>query len=926
MPSPPSGTVTFLFSDIESSTVSWERHPDAMKSALARHEELLRSAIEAEGGYIFKTMGDACCAAFNTAREAVRSAAEAQQAIAAEQWEGVNPLRVRMALNTGAAEERGRDYFGTAVNRVARILSTGHGGQTLLAQVTADLVQDVLPDGLRLRDLGQHRLKDLSRPERIYQLLSPGLSVEFPPLRSLETRPNNLPIQPTSLVGREREIDALRKLLLEEDARLVTLTGPGGSGKTRLALQVAAELVEGFADGVFFVGLGSVADPELLAPTINQTLGAAEATTSHPTDILKDHLRDKRMLLVLDNFEQLLSAAPLVAELLGAAPILKVLVTSRAGLHLRGEREFPVPPLAVPDAKRLPSLETLSQFAAVSLFIERALAVRPSFAVTNENAPAVAEICAKLDGLPLAIELAAARVKLLPPEAMLTRLESRLKLLTGGARDLPARQQTLRGAIAWSHELLGEKERKLFRRLSVFVGGCTLETAEMICGGAGDLALDVFEGMASLVDENLLRQEETTGTEPRFVMLETIREFALEMLVESGEGEDTRRTHAVHYLDLAERARGELWGADQLEWFARLEAEHDNLRAALRWCQGSREAEMALRMTGGLWQFWWIRGYWYEGRTWLEQALDLGSELSGRVRKSALAGAGAMAWAQDDYARATRLMEESLELERELGNTHGVADALSNLAAVASEQGDYTRAMQLIEESLSLRRELDDRRGIAVSLGLLGSLASHRAEYARAREHLEESLALHREYGNRQGAAMALRDLGATAHRMGQAALARELCEEALGMFRELDDKHGIASSLNLLADLMQHRGEHARALRLHAQALETHVELGHKSGISTSLIGLAEIALVEGEAERAARLLGGIDGLRELIGIPLALAEALRYDRCVAAAREALAAEAFQSAIARGRRMKLDQMLAENAALSPAMQDDTAV
>src|SRR5215210_4070551 len=538
MPSPPTGTVTFLFTDIEGSTRMWEKDPEAMGSTVARHDEVLRGAIEANEGHVFKTVGDAFCAAFPTAPDALEAAISAQRLLHAGGQDEESRLRVRMALHTGAAEERGGDYFGPPLNRVARLLSVGHGGQVLLSSPAQELVRDQLPTGADLRDLGEHRLKDLIRPERVFQLLIPDLPEDFPALRTLDVRPNNLPVQPTPLVGREKEVEAVRERLGgSSGARLLTLTGPGGIGKTRLALQVAAEALEEFEDGAFFVALAAIADPALVAPAIAGSLGVLDSGERPLIEGLKDHLRDRQPLLLLDNFEQVLEASSLVGELLSSCPELKVLATSRISLRLYGEREYPVPPLALPDPAHLPPPERLTQYEAVRLFVERAQDARPDFSVTNENAPAVAEICARLDGLPLAIELAAARAKILSPQAMLSRLSNRLKLLKGGARDLPERQQTLRGAIDWSHALLEEGEKVLFAMLSVFAGGRTLEAIEAICDAEGDLPVDVLDGVEPLADKSLLREEEGPGGEPRFVMLETIHQYAKEKLEESGEAE-----------------------------------------------------------------------------------------------------------------------------------------------------------------------------------------------------------------------------------------------------------------------------------------------------------------------------------------------------------------------------------------------------
>jgi class 3 adenylate cyclase len=500
----PTGTVTFLFTDVEGSTRLWERDPEAMSQALARHDELLREAVEIRGGFVFKTVGDAFYAAFSTAAEAVEAALDAQKFLLSEEWEETGPLKVRVVLHTGMAEERNGDYFGPTINRAARLLSTGHGGQVLLSLSTQELVRDQLPLGAELRDLGVRRLKDLSRPEHVFQLTDPELPSSFPPLKTLDVRLNNLPIQPTPLLGREREVAEIADLLRREDVRLLTLTGTGGTGKTRLALQSAAELIDEFEDGVFFVALAPIGDPELVASTVAGTLSVSESAGRALKEDLREYLSTKELLVVLDNFEQVVDAAPLVGELLSVCPGLKVLVTSRTSLRIYGEHEYAVRALELPDPGHLPPIETLRQYEAIRLFTERARAANAHFSLTKENALAVAEICARLDGLPLAIELAAARIKLLSPQAMCSRLGDPLKFLTGGARDLPERQRTLRGAIAWSHALLDEGEQVLFARLSVFSGGCTLEAVEAICDPVGDLFVDVLEGISSLLDENVL--------------------------------------------------------------------------------------------------------------------------------------------------------------------------------------------------------------------------------------------------------------------------------------------------------------------------------------------------------------------------------------------------------------------------------------
>jgi predicted ATPase/class 3 adenylate cyclase len=545
----PMGTVTVLFSDIEGSTQRWEHHAQIMKGAVERHDRIMREAIAAYEGVVFRTEGDAFRAAFDTALNALNAAIQAQRTLEAEPWAPeIAPIRVRMALHVGTVEVRDGDYVGPSLNRIARLLSTAYGGQTLLSLAAEQLVRDNLPPGITLLDMGEHRLKDLIRSEHIFQVLAPDLRPEFPPLKTMDNQANNLPRQATALIGREREVEQVCTLVSRPDVALITLTGPGGTGKTRLGLQAAAELLENFSGGVWFVDLAPLTDDSMVFPAIAGVLEVKESAGHSLTDALRHYLSEKRVLLVLDNFEHVISASTQVSRLLAACPDLKVLVTSRVPLRLSGEHEYPVPPLALPDPKHLPPLEQLTQYEAVRLFIERAVAIRPDFQVTNENAPAVTEICARLDGLPLAIELAAARIRLFPPQALLSRLSSRLKVLTGGGRDLPARLQTLRGAIEWSYDLLEEGEKHLFRRISVFQGGRTFEALEAVCNFDGKLEVNLLQSTEGLVSKSLVQQREKHNGEPGFWILETIQEFAREKLTESGEEEELRRQHLTYYL------------------------------------------------------------------------------------------------------------------------------------------------------------------------------------------------------------------------------------------------------------------------------------------------------------------------------------------------------------------------------------------
>jgi predicted ATPase/class 3 adenylate cyclase len=897
-----------LFTDIEGSTKLWEHDAQAMQAALARHDEILRDAIEERGGYVFKTIGDAFCAAFPTAPEALEAALESQRGLVSSEGEQIGPLRVRMALHTGAAEERDGDYFGPPVNRVARLLSAAHGGQVLLSLATQELVRDASPVDARLEDLGERRLKDLFRPERVFQITTPDLPSEFPPLRTLESLRNNLPLQPTPLVGREREVEEVCERLRQEDIRLLTLTGPGGTGKTRLALQAAADLLEDFEDGVFFVYLAATTDPDLFLTQVAGALGLQESGDVPLEDLLKEYLGRRELLLVLDNFEQLLSAVPLVGELLSAAPRLKGLATSRIPLGIYGEHEYAVPPLSVPDTKRLPPIEVLSQYEAVRLFIDRASAAKRGFEITSENAPAVAEICARLDGLPLAIELAAARIKLLPPKVLLTRLANRLKLLTGGPKDLPARQRTLRGAIEWSHDLLEEGEKTLFARLSVFSGGRTLEAIEAICNAEGDLPVDALDGVSSLLDKSLLVREETSEEESRFVMLETIHEFAREMLQESGEAAEVSRLHAEYFLTFAEEAEPELEGPDQVAWMERLEADLDNFRAALSWLLEVGEAELALRIGAALSLFWRIRGHLSEGRRWLSEGLSGGDAAPAGVRARAMLVLGDLAWKQGDYPQGEEKLEASLALCREAGDRRGEAQALNSLGFIASEHNDLERAEKLLEESLALGRKASMPVVINSALNSLAALAAYRNDYARATVLLEEGLGRARAAGDVRGIAIHTTSLGATAVVTGEFERAEALLQQGREMFWKLGDwLHVSVADLNL-GNLALARNDFDLAEK---QGLKVILDLQERAdvfGIDGALDILASVTASRGEIRRAARIWGGVEGYRDARDIPWAPDEREMIEPRIDAARTRLDEADWTMAWEEGRAMTLDQ------------------
>jgi predicted ATPase/transcriptional regulator with XRE-family HTH domain len=755
--------------------------------------------------------------------------------------------------------------------------------------------------------------------------------------------PNNLPLQLTSFVGRDAELPRLHDLMLTAEARLVTLTGPPGTGKTRLALQAAARLLKDFEDGVFFVNLAPITDPALVISQIAQTQGKGigEGSDRSLLEGIEAYFRDKRLLLVLDNFEQVVEAAPMVGQLLMAAPTLKVIATSRVPLHIRGEKEFAVPPLHLPDLQHLPSVAAdVSWYEAVRLFIERAKDVSAGFELTDDNARAVAQICASLDGLPLAIELAAARVKVLSPEAILSRLESRLRFLTGGPRDLPSRQRTLRSAIEWSYDLLDQEEKKLFRRLAVFVGGFSLEAAEAVCGrGAGDPQSTtrspgsgpetriqdrqaLLDGIASLVDKSLLRQHEGMGGEPRFAMLETIHEYARERLEESGESEEMKRLHGLYFLEFAEQADLHLPDADQTVWFDRLDSELGNLRTAFRWTQSEGgDPELGLRMAAALGRFWSIRGYAQEGREGLSRMLSITNARSRTsTRGKALMWAGWLAFFQSDYVTARNFLEESLGILRERGEKQDVAAVLDILGEIAHYQGDYVRAIKYLDECLSINRELNDVAGIALALLFLGYSELRLVEMQDATvplARLEEALALSRQVGVGYFMAQSLRMVGEIELRQGNYDRATSLVEESLSISRELGNKWGVAACLGTLGWQALLQGNNERATQLLRESLSTRHGIGDRGGIAWCLEWFARVAIAETETEvetqhavRAALLLGAADGIRKVAGSVIDPADLGEYERNVNRLQVQLPGEAFERAWQEGRAMSIEQAI----------------
>jgi predicted ATPase/class 3 adenylate cyclase len=835
------GTLTFLFSDIEGSTrLLDELGSSAYTAVLERQAAILRAAFAANGGREENTEGDSFFVLFDSARQAVLTAIEGQRALATEPWPGGIEVRVRMGLHAGEATTSAAGLVGIDINRAARIAAAAHGGQIVVSDAVRTLASPELDASITLRGLGNHRLKDLREPEPLSQVVAEGLRLEFPPLRSLDVRPNNLPTQLTSFVGRERELAEAGALLATN--RLVTMTGPGGTGKTRLSLQVAANAAEEFPDGIFFVALETVREPALVPSRLAAAIGIAETAKRSTTDILVEWLAGKRVLFVLDNFEQVLDAGPIIADLLRAVPGLKALATSRAPLQVSGEQEYPVPGLpAPPDIANLTALEranlpesertvtpaSLSTYEAVRLFIARATAVKPGFEITNDNAPAVAAICARLHGMPLAIELAAARVKLFSPEALLARLEDQLNTLAAGSRDLPARQQTLRGAIAWSYDILDEPSRLLMDRLSVFAGNIELDAAKAVCGPASELGTDVVDGLLSLANQSLLRTIEDPA-EPRFAMLETIREFSTEMLDSRGQRADMEQRHGAWCLAFAKRGAGELSGTTQRIWLERFEHNHDNIRVAMDRAAARHDSEVALGLAFHAWRFWQKRGHLSEARGRLDAlAAEPWTHEVPVLRARLMEALGGVSWWQGDIEGMGPAYREAVEIWRATPDRSELANALYNYsftftvpevvgAAFFGGQDPLATLQALLAESRAIYRELRDDRGEAnVLWGILNSRYFSNEFDPEAKDLALLALEKFRKVGDRTMEAWTLHMVGGAYVRLGQLDDARRDLTSALHIFNDASDAAGITLILDDLSSLELAEGHAERAARL---------------------------------------------------------------------------------------------------------------
>jgi predicted ATPase/class 3 adenylate cyclase len=827
VPSLPVGTLTFLFTDIEGSTRLVDQLGARFPEALDTHHAILRRAIEAHQGQEVSTEGDAFFAVFPSAADAVGATVDAQRALAAAEWPERVSVQVRMGLHTGDGELGGDNYVGMDVHRAARIAAAGHGGQVLLSDATRALAQSKLPDGVELRDMGEHRLKDVRAPEHLHQLVIQGLPADFPPLRTLDVARTNLVASETPLIGRDHELDELSELLLQ--TRLLTLTGPGGIGKTRLSMELGGRTLDRFSDGVYFVPLETFAERSPAAVAIGEAVGSRAAGERDPEEVLIDQLTERQLLLILDNLEQLIGVAPLVARMLGAAARLRIVVTSRIPLHLSGEQEYPVAPLPVPGAGDHQPLDELFRIEAVALFVERARKIRPDFRLTDDNAAAVGGICRRLDGLPLAIELAAARIKIFSPEMMLARLEAALPLLGSGSVDLPARQRTLRGAIDWSYDLLSEPEQALFRRLSVFSGGWTVEAAEHVAILNSGTDLDVLDGLSALVDQSLVRAPTEGPGESRFEMLQLIREYAAERLAETDEAPIIGRAHLAWFMSVAESATDALEAGD-VAWLDRLAREHDNLRAALRWSLEHGEREMGLRLAAAIWRFWMQRGHLREGHDWFDRLLPPAEEadaIDAGVLASAHTAAGGIVYWQSGLEEAEAHYLAALDLDRRHDRADRLGDDMYNLAFAAMLRSDFDTARQRFTESAELFTAAGQSERMADTTAARGALELRAGSLDAARDFLEEGRRLHLAQGNGARATDNTMVLSNVYFRLGETETARDYVRMALAGIRELGDVARLPLIVDLAMAMAMKEGREADALRLGGAAARRRAQMG---------------------------------------------------------------------------------------------------
>jgi predicted ATPase/class 3 adenylate cyclase len=928
----PTGTVTFLFTDIEASTKLAQQFPDAAPVLLARHHEILNQAVQACNGYVFQIVGDGFCTAFHSASEALNAAVNAQRVLQNEAWAPA-PIRVRMGIHTGKADiqENGQYQGYLTLSHVQRLMSVAHGGQVLISLATQELVHDEMPKGVTLREMGERRLKDMIRSEAIYQLVIENLPSDFPPIKTLDVYRHNIPAQMTSFIGRETERAEIKQAL--NAYRLVTLTGSGGAGKSRLSLQVGMECLHQFTDGIWLVELAPVTDPTLVSQTLLSSFNLREDSHRSALEALTDYLRSKTLLLVLDNCEHLIEACAQISEaLLRACPKLRILASSREALGIDGEVTYRVPSLSTPNPADLPPLEKLEKVDSIRLFVERAAAAKPGFSLTNDNASSLAQICFRLDGIPLAIELAASRVKVLSPQQIAARLDDRFRLLTGGSRTALPRQQTLRAMIDWSYSLLSEPEKTLFRRLAVFVGGWTLSAAESVCGEEGAPArstttrrdvrgsgFDVLDLLTRLVDKSLIFTEETTD-EIRYHRLETIRQYSREKFFETDEVEAVRDRHLDFYVGFSELADGNLKGADQMIWQSRMSAEQDNLRAALEW-GSSRNPDGALRIAGAANLFWTAGGYSAEGFRWTQQALKQvektpipeGTTIEQRLvaRAKALCGLTRLHLSLGDNVSAKRVAEESVGLYRQSKDQRGLAFALVVLAYPLEFLGERDRAELVLQESYSIARAEGDIYVLCRSLNRLARvIVDLYQDLDLAQRYLEESYHLALEAGLRSQEAQASEILGFIAIHRNAYDEARSNYKESIRVYEEIGATFNVILEKSNLAHLERKLGNYADALEYYRETILAFRDIGQAGAVSHQLECFGFIALAQNENEPALELFAAADALREKAGTPMTPDEQIYFEGQLKVLRENMDTMRFESVWSMGRVLTMEQAI----------------
>jgi predicted ATPase/class 3 adenylate cyclase len=905
----PTGTVTFLFTDIEGSTERWETHREGMKTALAHHDELVAAAIKSNGGYVFKKMGDAYCAAFPTAPEAVRAAVDAQQALSKVDFSAVNGLHVRMGMHTGFAEERNADYFGPAVNRAARLISIGHGGQVLLSGVTRDLAHSDLPTSVSLVHLGSHRLKDLTEAEQVWQLAVDGLPAEFPPLKSLDTVPNNLPIQPTTFCGREHDLEEVKSLLRQH--RLLTLFGSGGVGKTRLALQVGADVLDHYPDGVWLADFGVITDPELVSSVIAKELGMAQVEGRRVDEAIPQWLKRKKLLLILDNCEHVLETVAGVANaIMRSCPDVRMLATSRQALAVSGEKVLRLASLDVPHKVSDLTPAAAIQFGAVALFVDRASLVDSSFKLNDDNAPIVADICRRLDGIPLAIELAAARVKVLSIPNLAQRLNDRFKILTGGSRTALPRQKTLTALIDWSYDLLSPQEQALFIRAAIFAGGFSLDAATAVCAGEGLDEIDILDLLSSLTDKSLVVAE-TSGEQERYHLLESTRAYALDKLAAAGERERMARRHGQYFRNLAQEADKRYGTGSTAAWFADVELELDNYRAALEWglTQGN-DAVVGAAIAGALAPLWRRAGLTVEGRYWIEPALE-------RVSATENPQIAARLWLAQaglhSAKRSCEAAERAVSLYESVSDGHGAAHALSSLAYGLAQMGRLEESSETSMRALTVLREQGDKSGVAGCLRQQASNSAARGAIAEGRDLYAQALALYKGLGNELGAAVILANLAELEFTDGHPEQALRSVSEAL----EMDPRRGVdtfnmAMSRSNCAAYRIAVGDIDGALTSAREGLSLARQAQQAFLVAYVLQHLALIMALRDQAQSAAKLLGYVDVQLKELGWKREPTEQWGYEKLAAALHEHLSDAEIEKFVAEGAVWSEDQAAEE--------------